>query len=38
MEAEKKRLGLSEAEWLEYLRRRNEEFEAKLRAKTRLKA
>jgi hypothetical protein len=32
LDEEKKRLGLSEREWLAYNRRRNAEFEAKVRA------
>jgi len=32
LDAEKKRLGLSEREWLAYNRRKNAEFEAKVRA------
>jgi hypothetical protein len=32
LEAEKKRLGLSEREWMAYIREKNAEFEAKVRA------
>jgi hypothetical protein len=32
LDAEKKRLGLSEREWLAYNRERNAEFEAKVRS------
>jgi hypothetical protein len=32
LEAEKRRLGLSEREWLTYIREKNAEFEAKVRS------
>jgi hypothetical protein len=32
LEAEKKRLGLSEREWMAYIREKNAEFEARVRS------